>query len=225
MDMITLFAILMITVAVGATAMACVHYIIARNEIKHSRELLSKWVANIIADTDRRQLLNGKMATALADRIRDLETYRVHHTDRINELEDMVDLMNTDETEDHRDFAYDVQSESDWIEGRNNRFPDLTASHIQDEFASDDGQLYARGLSRSTDFAPGYHGTMQQESYMTNTPEQNDAELDNITAERRRHVLDDTGKLAIEDYERPTFNGYVNTLASELDNNGRLIRR
>ena len=35
----------------------------------------------------------GKVQTALGDRVRALETYRVHHTDRLNELDDMVELL------------------------------------------------------------------------------------------------------------------------------------
>jgi hypothetical protein len=206
MDMITLFTILMMTVAVGATAMACVHYIIARNEIKHMRTQLVAWMNEFSTEADRRQLLNGKMATAMAERVRALETYRVHQTDRLNGLEDMVDLFN-DTMGDGSNNEFSVQSESDWVEGRNERAG------------------LSQGLSRRDDFGGSpyaYEGTMQD-----------DFELDNITAERRRHVLDETAMhIQIEDMEgtnpydnTPSMRRYVDTIASQLDDHGNIIRR
>src|ERR1017187_740333 len=287
MDMITLFAILMMTVAVGATAMACVHYIIARNEIKHMRVQLVAWMNEFSSAADRRQLLNGKMATAMAERVRALETYRVHQTDRINDLEDMVDMLNTEQNE----YASgEVERESDWVEGRNERAglsrglsrqtdfddglmtdeielfddaQDVREQHTYNGVSAtpttrrhggvldntiemqimdhEDGSEAAwaagmsRGLSRSTDFdgkvdghpelggSPfAYEGTMQD-----------DFELDSITAERRRHVLDETAMhIQIEDmvgvnpYDNtPSMRRYVDTIASQLDDHGNIIRR
>ena len=196
MDIETTFAILMIVVAVGATALAAAHFTIARNELKHHRAMLNAWLAQFTDEADRRQLVIGKVQTALGDRVRALETYRVHHTDRLNELDDMVELLN--QVEEYED-AYGTLD-------------------------TDEGQRrvgLARGLSRQTDFDDGYEGTMQ------NT---DDFELDAITQRRRKSVLDrsEQSALDIQDMDavsdRPTYLGYVDSIAAELDANGNVRR-
>ena len=194
MDIETTFAILMIVVAVGATALAAAHFVIARNELKHHRAMLNAWLAQFTDEADRRQLVIGKVQTALGDRVRALETYRVHHTDRLNELDDMVELLN--QVEEYED-AYGTLD-------------------------TDEGQRrvgLARGLSRQTDFDDGI--TRQLED---------DVELDVITQRRRKSVLDrsEQSALDIQDMDavsdRPTYQGYVDSIAAELDANGNVRR-
>ena len=109
MDIETTFAILMIVVAVGATALAAAHFVIARNELKHHRAMLNAWLAQFTDEADRRQLVIGKVQTALGDRVRALETYRVHHTDRLNELDDMMELLN--QVEEYEDAYWVIKAE------------------------------------------------------------------------------------------------------------------
>ncbi len=187
MDIETTFAILMIVVAVGATALAAAHFTIARNELKHHRVMLNAWLAQFTDEADRRQLVAGKVQTALGDRVRALETYRVHHTDRLNELDDMIDLLNCEAQPDELDVRGGM----------------------------------CRGLSRSDDFRAGYEGTMQNTG---------DFELDAITQQRRKSVLDrsEQSALDIQDMDavsdRPTFTSYVDSIAAELDANGNVRR-
>lgn len=194
MDIETTFAILMIVVAVGATALAAAHFTIARNELKHHRAMLNAWLAQFTDEADRRQLVAGKVQTALGDRVRQLETYRVHHTDRLNELDDIVELLNQVE-----EYEYGTLD------------PDGGERRVG----------LVRGLSRQTDFDDGYEGTMQ------NT---DDFELDAITAKRRKSVLDrsEQSALDIQDMgsglDRPTYTGYVDSIAAELDANGNVRR-
>ena len=47
MDIETTFAILMIVVAVGATALAAAHFTIARNELRHHHATLNQWLARL----------------------------------------------------------------------------------------------------------------------------------------------------------------------------------
>lgn len=194
MDIETTFAILMIVVAVGATALAAAHFTIARNELKHHRAMLNAWLAQFTDEADRRQLVIGKVQTALGDRVRALETYRVHHTDRLNELDDMVELLN--QVEEYED-AYGTLD-------------------------TDEGQRrvgLAQGLSRQTDFDDGI--TRQLED---------DFELDAIAQRRRKSVLDrsEQSALDIQDMDavsdRPTYLGYVDSIATELDANGNVRR-
>ena len=194
MDIETTFAILMIVVAVGATALAAAHFTIARNELKHHRAMLNAWLAQFTDEADRRQLVIGKVQTALGDRVRARETYRVHHTDRLNELDDMMELLN--QVEEYED-AYGTLD-------------------------TDEGQRrvgLARGLSRQTDFDDGI--TRQLED---------DVELDVITQRRRKSVLDrsEQSALDIQDMDavsdRPTYQGYVDSIAAELDANGNVRR-
>ena len=200
MDIETTFAILMIVVAVGATALAAAHFTIARNELKHHRAMLNAWLAQFTDEADRRQLVIGKVQTALGDRVRALETYRVHHTDRLNELDDMMELLN--QVEEYED-AYGTLD-------------------------TDEGQRrvgLARGISRQTDFDDGVlHTDMQQHT----------EQLDAITRESvriaRKSVLDrsEQSALDIQDMDavsdRPTYQGYVDSIAAELDANGNVRR-
>ena len=194
MDIETTFAILMIVVAVGATALAAAHFTIARNELKHHRAMLNAWLAQFTDEADRRQLVIGKVQTALGDRVRALETYRVHHTDRLNELDDMMELLN--QVEEYED-AYGTLD-------------------------TDEGQRrvgLARGLSRQTDFDDGI--TRQLED---------DVELDATTQRRRKSVLDrsEQSALDIQDMDavsdRPTYLGYVDSIAAVLDESGNVRR-
>ena len=197
MDIETTFAILMIVVAVGATALAAAHFVIARNELKHHRAMLNAWLAQFTDEADRRQLVIGKVQTALGDRVRALETYRVHHTDRLNELDDMIDLLNTEVVFD--DEHEQIVRETDW----------------EGNLAS----MQSRGLSRQTDFDDGI--TRQLED---------DVELDAITAKRRKSVLDrsEQSALDIQDMDavsdRPTYQGYVGSIAAVLDGLGNVRR-
>ena len=194
MDIETTFAILMIVVAVGATALAAAHFTIARNELKAHRAMLNQWLASFTEEADRRQLVIGKVQTALGDRVRALETYRVHHTDRLNELDDMVELLNDDS-------------------------PGTTIDSMGYFHSEHERAGLARGLSRQTDFDDGI--TRQLED---------DVELDAITQRRRKSVLDrsEQSALDIQDMDavsdRPTYQGYVDSIAAVLDESGNVRR-
>ena len=88
MDMYTLFAITMTVVAFGALLLAILNLHYARTEIRAHREFLRMWFDRVADEYDSHKLTQGRVQTALADRVRNLETYRRNHAERLNHLED-----------------------------------------------------------------------------------------------------------------------------------------
>jgi hypothetical protein len=225
MDIYTTFAILMLIVAIGATAVAVYYFIIAHREIAEAQRRLALWWNAVSEDADKRQLLNGKVHTALMDRIRDLETYRRQHTDRINSVEDMVELLNDD----------GMELESDWVEARNNahkiigktRHSSIDARVEEAAFVRSHG---AAGLSRSTDFDDAQYDShifTHSSHALASDAMLGFAETDPVDTEARRQEK----ARAFEqlyggtELDRPTYHDYVHDIAGELDSNGKLIIR
>lgn len=194
MDIETTFAILMIVVAVGATALAAAHFTIARNELKHHRVMLNAWLAQFTDEADRRQLVAGKVQTALGDRVRQLETYRVHHTDRLNELDDMVELLNDDS-------------------------PGTTIDSMGYFHSEHERAGLALGLSRQTDFDDGITRQLEDDVELDATTQRR---RKSVLDRSEQSALDIQDMDAVSD--RPTFTSYVDSIAAELDANGNVRR-
>ena len=92
MDVYTLFAITMVVTAVLAMVLALFYLQHARREVMLAMRAIG---AMVDASTENDKLHNA-LRQALAERIRNLETYRVHHTNRLNEFEDILSLLNED---------------------------------------------------------------------------------------------------------------------------------
>src|SRR5271165_3797121 len=96
MDMYTVFALTMVVIGFGALALGWLNLRYARTEIQAHRDFLKLWFDRVVEEWDTAKLTQGKIHTALADRIRSLEVYRAHHTERLNEQQDLIDLLNQD---------------------------------------------------------------------------------------------------------------------------------
>ena len=92
MDVYTLFAITMVVTAVLAMVLALFYLQHARREVRLAMRAIG---AMVDASTENDKMHNA-LRQALAERIRNLETYRVHHANRLNEFEDILSLLNED---------------------------------------------------------------------------------------------------------------------------------
>ncbi len=89
------FAITMVVTAISAVMAvlgAWLYGIAALAEVLRCRKMVERACAQLVSE----QLLASKLRQAVAERVRNLETYRVHHANRLNELEDVVSLLNED---------------------------------------------------------------------------------------------------------------------------------
>lgn len=96
MDMYTVFAITMVVIGFGALILATLTFTYSRQVIERERAIQAEWAGQVLNSCEHTRLLQGKIQTALADRIRSLEVYRTHHTERLNEHEDLIDLLNVE---------------------------------------------------------------------------------------------------------------------------------
>ncbi len=92
MDVYTLFAITMVVTAVLAMVLALFYLQHARREVM----LAMRAISSMVDASTANDKLHNAMRQALAERIRNLETYRVHHANRLNEFEDILSLLNED---------------------------------------------------------------------------------------------------------------------------------
>jgi tetrahydromethanopterin S-methyltransferase subunit B len=92
MDVYTLFAITMVVTAVLAMVLALFYLQHARREVM----LAMQAIGSMVDASTANDKLHNAMRQALAERIRNLETYRVHHSNRLNEFEDLLSLFNED---------------------------------------------------------------------------------------------------------------------------------
>ena len=92
MDVYTLFAITMVVTAVLAMVLALFYLQYARREVM----LAMQAIGSMVDASTANDKLHNAMRQALAEKIRNLETYRVHHSNRLNEFEDLLSLLNED---------------------------------------------------------------------------------------------------------------------------------
>ena len=89
MDMYTVFALTMLVTGFGALALGLTSLHYARQEIKTHRQFIADYFKRACQEYQSDKLVKGKIQTAVMDRIRNLETYRTNHTQRLNDLEDI----------------------------------------------------------------------------------------------------------------------------------------
>ena len=98
MDMYSIFAMAMSLLGGAALTLALVIYLDARKSVSQNRHIMMHWCEAVLDQQDSNRLLRQKIEQALAERVRNLETFRVNHAHRLNTLEDLVDLLNSDGT-------------------------------------------------------------------------------------------------------------------------------
>ena len=94
MDMYTVFAMAMSLLGGLALTLALVIYLDARKSVSQNRHIMMHWCESVLTQQDSNRLLQQKIDHALAERVRNLETFRVNHAHRLNTLEDLVELLN-----------------------------------------------------------------------------------------------------------------------------------
>jgi hypothetical protein len=96
--MYSIFAMAMSLLGGAALTLALVIYLDARKSVSQNRHIMMHWCESVLAQQDSNRLLQQKIEQELAQRIKNLETFRVNHAHRLNTLEDLVDLLNSDGT-------------------------------------------------------------------------------------------------------------------------------
>jgi len=97
MDSYTIFAIVMSVLGSVAMTLGVFMSLDAHNETVIARDTVKVWCAKILDEVAANERLRSKVEQALAQRIKDLETYRVNHAHRLNQTEDLIDLLNQDQ--------------------------------------------------------------------------------------------------------------------------------
>lgn len=96
MDIYTVFAMVMILAGGAGLTVGVLAMLDARQQIGAMREASAQWCGNILDQATESTAIRQKIERALAERVRNLETYRVNHAHRLNQVEDLVDLLNGD---------------------------------------------------------------------------------------------------------------------------------
>ena len=92
MNAYDVFAVTMVVTAILGLLLAWFYLQSARSQVQLAVKAVGRMVDQVQAD----QQLQAKLRQALAEKIRNLETYRVSHSNRLNEIEDVVSLLNED---------------------------------------------------------------------------------------------------------------------------------
>lgn len=97
MDIYTVFAMAMSLLGGLAIGVGCVMIYDARAGRAQSEANIAHWCGDILDQAAKHNALHSKVEQALAQRIRDLETFRVNHAHRLNECEDLIELLNQED--------------------------------------------------------------------------------------------------------------------------------
>ena len=98
MDIYTVFAMTMALLGGLAFGVGIVMALGARAAVTQMRDDTTAFCTRILDQIHEDAALRQKIEKALAERVRNLETFRVNHAHRLNTLEDLVDLLNSDGT-------------------------------------------------------------------------------------------------------------------------------
>ena len=91
MDAYTVFALFMSLTGGTALTFAVLIYLDARRDMSAFNDNVRFWCGRLEQDRVASDLLRTKVEQALAERVRNLETYRVNHAQRLNQVEDLVE--------------------------------------------------------------------------------------------------------------------------------------
>lgn len=94
MDIYSIFAMVMSLLSGLALTLALVIYLDARKSVSQNRHIMMHWCESVLTQQDSNRLLQQKIDRALAERVRNLETFRVNHAHRLNAAEDLIELLN-----------------------------------------------------------------------------------------------------------------------------------
>ena len=88
MDMNTFFSLMMFTLTLGALLLAVLNFGYARREIATHRQFIRLYFDRAVEEYTEHKKLQATLTQTLAQRITALETYRGHHTERLNEFDE-----------------------------------------------------------------------------------------------------------------------------------------
>jgi hypothetical protein len=107
MDMYTVFALTAVVLGMLAMLVGIVFSLDARRQVTLNRATMIAWCSRMLDDRAAVDKLNQRVSQTLAERVRNLEVFRVNHATRLNQAEDLIDLLNhsQDPLEDSRGAA------------------------------------------------------------------------------------------------------------------------
>ncbi len=88
MDMYTFFSLMMFTLTLGALLLAVLNFGYARREIATHRQFIKLYFERAVEEYTEHKKLQATLTQTLAQRITALETYRRHHTERLNAFDE-----------------------------------------------------------------------------------------------------------------------------------------
>lgn len=88
MDMHTLFSVSMFALGFGALLLAVLNFGYARREIATHRQFIKLYFDRAVEEYTEHKKLQATLTQTLAQRITALETYRRHHTERLNAFDE-----------------------------------------------------------------------------------------------------------------------------------------
>jgi hypothetical protein len=118
MDFYTIFALTMVVTGALALLVGIGYMQVANSEIKLSREFMQSYAQRSLDLIEAHGKLRAQVEKALANDIRNIQTRLHHHTGRLNELDDLTDLLNTDSAA-HAELINNVSRDGDNIETGN----------------------------------------------------------------------------------------------------------
>ena len=111
MDMHTLFSVSMFALGFGALLLAVLNFNYARREIATHRQFIKLYFERAVEEYTEHKKLQATLTQTLAQRITALETYRRHHTERLNKFDEglaQLDMLVNDYLDD--DYLDEQQS-------------------------------------------------------------------------------------------------------------------
>jgi hypothetical protein len=118
MDFYTIFALTMVVTGTLALLVGIGYMQVANSEIKLSREFMQSYAQRSLDLIEAHGKLRAQVEKALANDIRNIQTRLHHHTSRLNELDDLTDLLNTDSAA-HAELINNASRDGDNIETGN----------------------------------------------------------------------------------------------------------
>jgi hypothetical protein len=83
----TFFSLMMFTLTLGALLLAVLNFNYARREIATHRQFIKLYFERAVEEYTEHKALQATLTQTLAQRITALETYRRHHTERLNKFD------------------------------------------------------------------------------------------------------------------------------------------
>ncbi len=109
MDMNTFFSLMMFTLTLGALLLAVLNFNYARREIATHRQFIKLYFERAVEEYTEHKKLQATLTQTLAQRITALETYRRHHTERLNAFDEelaQLDMLVNDYLDEQHDVVH-----------------------------------------------------------------------------------------------------------------------